>query len=62
MFREVDRRAEVRRAVHAVDEALHHVARDQLEVADPRQDCRIDEASAGECLGFLHNQSLITNH
>ena len=33
---EVDRGAEERRAMQAVDEALDDVAREQLEVADPR--------------------------
>ncbi len=44
---EVDRRAEVRRAVQAVDEAVDDRARQQLEVADPREDLRIDEPRAG---------------
>ena len=44
---EVDRRAEERRAVQAVDEALDDGAREQLEVADPREDLRVDEPAPG---------------
>ena len=44
---EVDRRAEIRRAVQAVDEAVDDGPREQLEVADPREDLRIDEPRAG---------------
>jgi hypothetical protein len=50
---EVDRRAEVRRPVQAVDEAFDDVARQQLEVADPREDLRVDESCAGKGL-LLH--------
>ena len=45
---EVDRRAEERRAVQAVDEAVDDGPREQLEVADPREDLRIDEPRAGD--------------
>src|SRR5262249_51295716 len=55
---EVDRGTEVRRAVQAVDEPLDDVARQQLEVADPRQDLRIDEASSRYGLvGCHHSRS-----
>ena len=43
---EVDRRAEVRRAMQAVDEAVDDRAREQFEVADPRENLRIDEPRA----------------
>ena len=52
MLGEVDRRAEVRRAVQAVDEAFDDGPRQQLEVADPREDLRIDESGAGD--GCVH--------
>ncbi len=44
---EVDRRAEVRRPVHAVDEPVDDIPRHQLEVADARQHDGIDEPRAG---------------
>jgi hypothetical protein len=44
---EVDRGAEERRPVVAVDEPFDDVARQQLEVADARQDLRVDESGAG---------------
>jgi hypothetical protein len=47
MLGEVDRGAKVRRAVQAVDQAVDHPAREQLEILDPRQHLRIDEARAG---------------
>ena len=50
MLGKVDRGAEERRPVQPVDEALHHRAREQLEVADPRQDRRVDEAGTRESL------------
>jgi len=43
---EVDRGAEERRAMQAVDEAFDDVARHQLEVANPREDLRIHESRA----------------
>ena len=43
----IHRRAEVRRAVNAVDEPVDDGARDQLEVADAREDDRINEPGAG---------------
>ena len=52
MLGEVDRRAEIRRAVQAVDEAVDDRAREQLEVLDPREDLRIDEPRAGNDVGF----------
>src|SRR5215208_7841568 len=39
--------------MQAVDEAFDHMPREQFEVADPRQDLRIDESCAGQCL-LLH--------
>ena len=47
---EVDGAAEVGRAVQAAQEALHHRAREQLEVADPGQDLRVEEAAAAASL------------
>src|SRR5439155_15282254 len=47
MLGEIDRRAEIRRAMEAVDEAVHHGARQQVEAPDPRQDFRIDEPRTG---------------
>ena len=44
---EIDRRAEVRRAVNAVDEPVDHGARHQLEIANAREDGRINEPGAG---------------
>ena len=38
--------------MQAVDEAVDDVAREQLQVLDPRQDLRIDEARAGNDVGF----------
>ncbi len=46
MLREVQRQPQVRRPVQPVDEPVHHRARHQLEVVDPRQHLRIDEAAA----------------
>ena len=43
MLGEVDGPAEVGRAVEAAQEPLHHRAREQLEVADPGQDLRLEE-------------------
>ena len=43
---EVEREAHVRRAVEAVDEAVHHRARHQFEVAHPRQGGRVHELRA----------------
>ena len=45
---EIDRRAEVRRAVQPVDESVDHGLREQLEIADAREDLRVDEPGAGE--------------
>jgi hypothetical protein len=47
MLGEIHRRAEVRRAVHSVDEAVDDVPRHQLEIPDAREHDRIDEACAG---------------
>ena len=44
---EVDRRAEKRRAMQAVDEPVDDVAGEQLEVADAREHLRVDETGAG---------------
>jgi len=55
MLGKVHRRPEVRRAVHAVDEPVDDVARDQLEVADPRQHHGVDEPSAWDSAGCLHS-------
>src|SRR5205085_326619 len=44
---EIGRRAEVRGAVEAVDESFDDRLRQQLEVADPRQDGRIEERGRG---------------
>src|SRR5262249_55415842 len=52
---EVDRRAEVRRAMQAVDEAVDDRAREQLEILDPRKDLGIDEPRAGNDVGFHVN-------
>ena len=49
---EVHRRAEVRRAVQAVDEAVDHRARHQLEVADAGEHHRVDEARTGQRAGW----------
>ena len=45
---EVDRRAEVRRAVQPVDEAVDDRPRQQIQVADPREHLRVDEPGAGD--------------
>ncbi len=47
----VDRRAEVRRAVQAVDEPIHHRSRQEFEAADPRQNLRIDKLRPGHRRG-----------
>jgi len=44
---EIDRGAEERRAVQAVDEAVHHGAGEQIEVADAGEDQRIHEPRPG---------------
>ena len=44
----IDRRAEVRRAVNAVDEAVDDRARHQLEIPDAREHHGIDEPGAGD--------------
>ena len=56
MLGEIDRRAEERCAVQAVDEAVDDGARQQLQVADPREDLRIDKPRAG------HFRSAIVGH
>ena len=48
MLGEVDRRAEVRRLVHAVDEAVDDRARHELQVPDAREHRGIHEARAGD--------------
>ena len=52
MLGEVDRRAEVRRPVQAVDEAIDDRPREQLEVLDAREDLRVDEPGAGNERAF----------
>ena len=52
MLGEVDRRAEVRRPMQAVDEPVDDRAREQLEVLDARQDLGVDEPCAGNDVGF----------
>jgi hypothetical protein len=54
VFGEVDGRAEERRAVQAVDEAVDDGPREQLEAADARQDLRVDESGAGDCGTLSH--------
>ncbi len=44
MLREIDRQTQIRRAVKAVDEAVHHGAGQQLEVVDPRQHLGLQKA------------------
>jgi hypothetical protein len=44
---EVDRRSEIGRAVETVDEAVDDRPREQVEIADPREDRGIDEPRAG---------------
>ena len=51
---EVDRRAEERRAVQAVDEAFDDVARHELEVADAHQHLGVDELGAGDGFACTH--------
>ena len=53
MLGEIHRRAEVRRAVDAVDEPVDDCARDELEVADAREHHRIDETGTGDG-GVIH--------
>jgi hypothetical protein len=48
MLGEVHRRAEIRRLVQAVDEAVGHGARDELQVPDARQHHRVHEPRAGD--------------
>src|SRR5262249_57036557 len=43
VFREIDRRAEVRRAMESVDETVDDGPREQIEVPDPREDRGVDE-------------------
>ena len=52
MLGEIDRRAEIRRAVQAVDEPVHDRPREQLEILDARKDLRIDEPRAGNDVRF----------
>ena len=52
MLGEIHRRAEVRRAVQPVDEAVDDGLREQLEIADAREDLRVDEPGAGERMLF----------
>ena len=47
MLGEIHRRAEVRRPVQPVDEPVDDRLREQLEVADAREDLRVDETGAG---------------
>jgi len=47
MFGKIDRHAQHRRTVQTADEAVHHAARDQLQVVDAGQHHRIDEALPG---------------
>ena len=52
MLGEVDRRPEIRRLVQPVDEAVDDRTGDQFEVADPRQNLRIDEPRARDGLAI----------
>src|SRR5258708_11457645 len=54
VLREVDRGAEERRAVHAVDESLDDRTREQFEAADAPQNLGIDESRAGDLLACVH--------
>ena len=47
MLGEIDRRTEIRRAMEPIDEPVNHGLGEQLEVADAREDLRVDEAGAG---------------
>jgi len=51
VLRKIYRRAEVRRTVHAVDEPVDNMPRNQLEIADARQHGGIDEPRAGDGRG-----------
>ena len=54
MLGEIHRRAEVRRTVQAVDDALDDDARHKPEIADSRQDGGIDESSRSGRLEGSH--------
>ena len=51
---EVDRRAEIRRTVQAVDEPVDDRSREQIEAADPREDDRVDESCARDGRTLCH--------
>ena len=53
MLGEIRRRSEIRRAMQSVNESLDYTARAQLEIRDPRQDCRIQELRA-RTVGRVH--------
>src|SRR5262249_41136973 len=61
MLGEINGRAEVGRAVHPVDEAVDDRSREELEVADPRKNRRVDEPGPGNGRTLLqHVNRLLT--
>ncbi len=62
MLGEIHRRAEVRRAVQPVDEPVDDGLGEQLEIADAREDLRVDEPGAGKGMLFhiICNEKRIT--
>ncbi len=56
MLGEVHGKAEIGCTVQAADESIDHGLSDELDVADAREDLRIDEAGPGDRSGVVTNE------